>query len=218
MCKCQPPSQWPHNCLQGEWAGESLCIPFIWTCLTPPMVVSLLKIWVIQRKFYTNQKCLLWGLIMWYAPSSWWHRVPCLGNIHNTWWMRWSLEYPYSPPGNLTLQAPAPPPYLSDMCLATCTRWGRTGAVSKWLLRLWPHGRVEGTGFVVLCFVNFRNFHNSEKYGVARARLSEIYCVYEWNQRKRFPGASTHEKHDVKTSASEVHVQHKIWMLQQPTN
>ena len=33
-----------------------------------------------------------------------------------------------------------------------------------------------------------------------------------------FPGASPHEEHDVKTSASDVHVQHKIWMLPRPTN
>ena len=33
-----------------------------------------------------------------------------------------------------------------------------------------------------------------------------------------FPGTSPHEEHDVKTSASDVHAQHKIWMLPQPTN
>ena len=35
---------------------------------------------------------------------------------------------------------------------------------------------------------------------------------------KKFTVASTHEEHDVKTPASDVHVQHKIWMLPQPTN
>ena len=37
-------------------------------------------------------------------------------------------------------------------------------------------------------------------------------------QEKLFPGASPHEEHDVNTSASDKRVQHKIWMLPQPTN
>ena len=32
------------------------------------------------------------------------------------------------------------------------------------------------------------------------------------------PDASSHKEHYVKTSASDVHGQHKIWMPQQPTN
>ena len=36
--------------------------------------------------------------------------------------------------------------------------------------------------------------------------------------KKIYPVGSTHEEHDAKTSVSEVHVQHKIWMLPQPTN
>ena len=32
------------------------------------------------------------------------------------------------------------------------------------------------------------------------------------------PGDSPYEEHDVKSSASDVNVQHKIWMLPQPTN
>ena len=35
---------------------------------------------------------------------------------------------------------------------------------------------------------------------------------------KGFPGATPHEEHDVKTSASDVHVQYKIWMLPLPTD
>ena len=38
------------------------------------------------------------------------------------------------------------------------------------------------------------------------------------NTEKKFLGISSHEEHDVKTSASDVYVQYKIWMLSQPTN
>ena len=42
--------------------------------------------------------------------------------------------------------------------------------------------------------------------------------VFVNETRNFFPGASVHEKNDVKTSASDVYAQHKIWMLPQPTN
>ena len=71
---------------------------------------------------------------------------------------------------------------------------------------------------MVLCYVGFYGFCNSVEYGVARAGLLELSCFYELNRTKSCPGASAHEEHDVKTSASDVHVQHKIWMLPKPTN
>ena len=36
--------------------------------------------------------------------------------------------------------------------------------------------------------------------------------------RNVFPGDSHHEEHDVKTSGSDAHVQHEIWMLPRPNN
>ena len=75
-------------------------------------------------------------------------------------------------------------------------------------MSIWPHIRVGVTRFVELYFVNFRNFRDSAKYGVARAELSELSYFYEWNQTKNFPGVSPHEEYDVKTSASGVHGQH----------
>ena len=69
--------------------------------------------------------------------------------------------------------------------------------------------------FVVSIFAIFRD---SVEYGVARAGLSELYCFYKLNQTKKFPGASTYEEHDLKTSVSDVHVQHKICIFPLPTN
>ena len=43
--------------------------------------------------------------------------------------------------------------------------------------------------------------------------------LFLWTKPELFcPGASSHEKHDVKTSASNVHVQHNIFILPQPNN
>ena len=44
------------------------------------------------------------------------------------------------------------------------------------------------------------------------------YLVFKNETGKNFLGASPHEEHDTKTSESDVHVQHKTWMLPQPTN
>ena len=85
-------------------------------------------------------------------------------------------------------------------------------------MSLWNHGRARGAWFVALSFIQFCNSRDSAEYGVAHARLSELSCFYERNQKKRFPAASPHKEHGVKTSASDVHVQHEIWMLPQPTN
>ena len=216
--KCQPPSQWTHDCLKGGWARESLCITWIWTCLPPPIVGPLLKLWSIQGKVYPNRKSLLLWLLLWYEPSSWWHRVPFLVNLLDAWWMHRFLESPSSPTNSLYLQAPSPSAYPSSVCLAPFPWWGRRGAEYERLVRLWPHGRVRGARFMALCFVNFCNFRDSAEYGVARSGLSEISCFYEWNRTNIFPVDSPHEEHDVKMSLPDVHYQHKIWILLPLTN
>ena len=53
---------------------------------------------------------------------------------------------------------------------------------------------------------------------MAHAGLPELSCFYERNRIKGCPGASAHVEHDVKTLASDVHTQNKIWMLPQPAN
>ena len=121
-------------------------------------MVSLLNIWRSQWELSPNLKGLLWGLIMWYAPSSWWLRVPCLRNIHDAWWIPWSLDPPSSPPEICALQAPGPPPSPYAICSSPFTWWGRMGAASGRFLMLWNHVRFGGTRFVELCFVNFCNF------------------------------------------------------------
>ena len=82
------------------------------------------------------------------------------------------------------------------------------GAESGGLLNIWTHRRVRGARFLALCFVNFCNFRDSADYGVAHTRLSELSCFYELNRTKSCPGASPYEDHDVKMTASDVHVQH----------
>ena len=173
------------------------------------MVVPLMNLCRSQWKVYPNQKGLLWDLLLRYAPLSLWNRAPCLGI---------GCWTPLLTTRKKSLQVPPPPTSPSYMCLATCHWWGRRCAASGQLLRLCPHGQVRGARFVAFCFVGFCKFRDSAEYGVARARLSELSCFYEWNQTKSFPGAYPHEEHDVKMSASDVHVQNKIWMLPQPTN
>ena len=68
------------------------------------------------------------------------------------------------------------------------------------------------------CVLSIFQFCDSAEYGVSWAILSELSCFYEWNWTKGCPGSSPHEEHYVKMSASEVHVQRKIWMFPQPTN
>ena len=107
-----------------------------------------MKLWRIQGEVYPNLKCLHWGLLQWYVPSSWWYRVPRLVNLHDTWWMCRYLYYPSSPLENIELQEPAPPPSSSAMCLANFPWWVWRGAASRRFLRLWPHGQVVGARFV----------------------------------------------------------------------
>ena len=130
---------------------------------------------------------------MWYAPSSWLHRVICLGNIHDTWWMCQSLESPSSPPKNLDLQSPAPPPSPSDMFLATFPWLRRRGAASGIFLRIWPYGRVGGALFVALCFVYFRNFRNSVEYEMACSEISQLSFFINESRKKNLD-ASPHER------------------------
>ena len=118
--QCQPLSQWYRDCLKGGWSRVSLIIPCLWTFLTPPLVGTLLKLWSIQERVYKNEKGLLWSLFLWYAPSSWWHRVPCLENLHDAWWMSLSLDSPSSPPKNIDLQAPSPKTSPYAICSETC--------------------------------------------------------------------------------------------------
>ena len=181
-CQCQPPSQWYNDCLKGGWAGGSLSFPYLWTCLPPPLVVPLMNLWRSQGKFSPNRKFLLWGLILSYAPSSWWHRVPCLVNLRDAWWMCWYLDSPSSPPENSCLQKPSHPPSPYSMCPSTFPLLVHRGAASGRLLSIWPHGQVRGARFVAMCFVDFRDFRDSAEYGVARAGLSELSCFYEWNR------------------------------------
>ena len=150
----------------------------LWACLPPPLVGPLLKLWRSQGNVSKNWKGLSRGLLIWYAPSSWWHRVTCLVNFHDAWWLRQSLDPPFSPPKNLALQAPASPPYTYYMCSETFPWWGRRGSASGRLLRIFPDGWFGGARFVAMCFVNFRNFHNSAEYGVACAGLSQLSCFY----------------------------------------
>ena len=117
-----------------------------------------MKIWSSQGKVSPNLKYLLRGLLLWYAPPSWWHRVPCLGNINDVWWMRRSLDYPSSPSQFFPLKPPAPPTSTSFLCPSTFHWWGRRGAASGLFLRLFPDGWVGGARFVALCFVNFSRF------------------------------------------------------------
>ena len=148
-------SQWSHDCLKGGWLGESLCLTNLLTCLPPLLVGPLLKLWRIQGKVSTNLKGLLRSLLLWYGPSSWWHRVTCLVNTHVTWWLSWSMDCPPSSLENIALQASSPPPSTSAMGLATFPWWGQRGAASGGLMRLWPHGWVGGACFVALCFCQF---------------------------------------------------------------
>ena len=94
----------------------------------------------------------------------------------------------------------------------------RRGAESGRLLGICPHGWVGSARFVALYFIDFVDFRDSVEYGVACSGLSELSFYYYLNRIKRFPVASPHEEHYVKTSESDVHIQHKIWTLTQPTN
>ena len=76
--KYHPPSQWSHDYLKGGWAGGYLCITCLWTCLPPPLVGPLMKLWRIQVKLSPNRKVILRGFILWYSLPSWWNIVPCL--------------------------------------------------------------------------------------------------------------------------------------------
>ena len=146
--QCQPPSQWSHDCLKGEWVGEYIHLPCLWTCLPPLMVGPLLKIRRIQYKVSPNLKDLIGGLLLGYAPSSWWHIAPCLVNIHYVWWKHQLLDPPSSPPESLALQAPSHPPSPYAMCLANFPWLGHRGATSGILLGIWPHGWVGSERFV----------------------------------------------------------------------
>ena len=148
---------------EGIMGRGSLRLPCLLTCLPPPLVGPLLKLWRSQGKVFPNIKGLIWGLIMFYATSSWWHRVPCLRNLHDAWWIRWYLDSPSSPPQNRALQAPSPALSPSVTCLAACPWWGMRGEASRRLLRIWPHGLFGGARFVSFCFVNFCNFYYSTK-------------------------------------------------------
>ena len=150
------------------------------------MLGPLLKIYRSEGKVSPNRKGLIMCLLLWYSPSYWWHRVPCLGNLHDTWWMRQSLDSPSSPPENIDLPSPYPLPSTPDVCLAACSWWGRRGTISGLLLMLCPHGRVGGACFLAFCFVNFCIFCDFAEYGMDRSWLSELSCFYEWN-RKTFP-------------------------------
>ena len=124
-----------------------------------------------SREAISKSKISSLGLLLWYTPLSWWYRVYCLRNIHDARWMRRSLDFTYSPPENLDLQAPAPPPSHYAMCSATFPWWGQRGAASRQLLRIWPHGRVGSAWLVALCFIAFCDFLDSVEYGVARSGL-----------------------------------------------
>ena len=170
--KYHPPSQCSHDYLKGGWAGGYLCITCLWTCLPPPLVGPLMKLWRSQGNVSPNSKCLLTGpssviftaLLMEYSSL--------FGNLHGAWWMHWSLESPSSPPENLSLQAPVPSPSPAAVFFFTCPWWGKRGAASGKFLRLWPHGRVRSARFVAFCFVNFRDFCDFAEYGVVRTGLS----------------------------------------------
>ena len=217
MWQCQPTSQWYHDWLKGGWAGESIRLPCIWTCLTPPMVVPILKLCRIQGKIYPNRKDLLWCLLLWYVPSYWWHIVTFLRNIYEAWWMHRSMDFRSSQTENISLQAQSPPPSPSAVCLSPCPLCGQRDAESRWFLRLWPHGWVRGARFMALCFVNFRYFCYSAEYGVAHAGLSEISFLW-MIPGKSWPWASPHEEHYMKRSASDAYFQHNIEIFTQPNN
>ena len=68
---------------------------------------------------------------------------------------------------------------------------------------------------MALCFVNFFDYL---EYGVACDELSELSFYLLMKPEIFCPGASAHEGYDVKMSASDVHLQHKIWIIPQPTN
>ena len=52
-----------------------------------------------------------------------------------------------------------------------------------------------------------------------RAGFNQNSLVFIWMKpKKSFPSAYAHEERNVITSESGVHVQHKIWILPQPTN
>ena len=117
-----------------------------------------MTIWRIQGKVSPNLKDLLQGLLLVCETSYWWHRVPCLGNLNDAWWMCWSLDSPSSPPENLALQAPAHPPSPSFMYLVTCPWWGRRFENPIDLWGFGPISRLEAHGswnFVLSVFVIF---------------------------------------------------------------
>ena len=96
-----------------------LCLTCLWTCLTPTLLGPLMKIWRSQGKVSPNRKGLLPGLLLWYTPSHWWNRVPCLGNLHDARWMRQSLDAPF-----LTTQKSCPTT-TSPSNLYLCHVFGR---------------------------------------------------------------------------------------------
>ena len=144
----------------------------------------LLKLWRSQGKVPPNIKDLLQGLIFLYESSSWWHRVPCLVNIHDAWWIRQSLVSPSSPPKTLALQVPASPPSPCAMCLSTRPLWGIRGASSRLFLRLFPNGQVGAARFVAFCFVGFCNFCDSVEY--------VNFCNFEILQSMEWPTPDYH--------------------------
>ena len=65
---------------------------------------------------------------------------------------------------------------------------------------------------MALYVVNFCDFLRFCGVWSDPRQIIRTLFFYEKKQKK-IPGASPHEEHGVKTSASNVHVQQKIWML-----
>ena len=121
------------------------------------MVGPLMNIWRSQCKVSPNLKGVLWGLLLWYAPSYWWHRVTCLLNIHDTWWMRRSLDPPPHHtkifPYNHQPPHPTPLPCIWPI-LPDYNGGGSIRAISEDLAS-WPGRRRTVRGIVVHWFSRF---------------------------------------------------------------
>ena len=68
------------------------------------------------------------------------------------------------------------------------------------------HGLWHCVSLIFLIFAILRNRNWPNLY-------YQNSFVFMNETGKSFPGASPHEEHDVKTSVSDLHAQHKIWML-----
>ena len=77
----------------------------------------------VKRRYLQIEKVLFGAFFYYMHHPLGWHIVPCLGILHDAWGMCRSLDSTSSPPGNISLQPPAPPPYPSYMCLYTCPWW-----------------------------------------------------------------------------------------------